>query len=428
MYTINKIKVLNLLIALLPLSIIIGNMAINLNVVIICILGLITYKLKIFCIKNKFYQYTIFLFFFYLILTTLINYFPSLDTNALFKENIIKSFFYLRFLILFFVVCKMIEENDLNLKIFFILCAFFSFFVAIDIVIQIIFGKNLIGYPITSNKPSGFFGNEHVAGSYIQKFSIFFIFLTVHKIKNYMNAYKYIFLSSIIFLIIILLTGNRMPFLIFAASFLLYFLIEKKFFFISILSFLFAIIIFLFLKFPIINRMDTQLKNLYGSTLDIIIKAPELFYYNSYKSQDVEWDPNGYLIHFNSGVQLWKKNKIIGNGLKSLPINCEYKDNTTCNTHPHNYFIEIMMDTGLIGLILIYLIFFFSVLKFFKFYFSKIHNNIKFAILPFFLVIFFEFFPLRSTGSFFTTGNAVIIFLFLAIFINIEKIKTFYKI
>ena len=81
-----------------------------------------------------------------------------------------------------------------------------------------------------------------------------------------------------------------------------------------------------------------------------------------------------------------------------------------------------MMDTGLIGLILIYLIFFFSINKFIKFYFSKKYKEIKFIVLPFFLVIFFEFFPIRSTGSFFTTSNAVVIFLFLSFFINYKKV------
>ena len=45
--------------------------------------------------------------------------------------------------------------------------------VGIDILIQVIFEKNILGYPITLNKPSSFFGTEHIAGGYIQKFSLF---------------------------------------------------------------------------------------------------------------------------------------------------------------------------------------------------------------------------------------------------------------
>jgi hypothetical protein len=47
--------------------------------------------------------------------------------------------------------------------------------------------------------------------------------------------------------------------------------------------------------------------------------------------------------------------------------------------------------------------------------------------MPYFLMFFFEFFPLRSSGSFFTTTNSILIFLTLAIIINIEKINNIEK-
>ena len=86
-----------------------------------------------------------------------------------------------------------------------------------------------------------------------------------------------------------------------------------------------------------------------------------------------------------------------------------------------------MLDVGLLGLISIYGIYLFALINFVKF--LTLINNIKIKLLsmPFFLITFFEFFPFRSSGSFFTTNNASIIFIILAIFINIEKIKFFYK-
>lgn len=218
-----------------------------------------------------------------------------------------------------------------------------------------------------------------------------------------------------------------MSFVIFLTSWLLYFLLEKKFKEILLIIFIsFSSILFV-LKFPIINRIDIQLINFYNSSKNIITKSPRLFIYNTTKYGDLEWSPTGYLIHLNSGVQLWKKNKLFGNGLKSLPIYCEYKNNTSCNTHPHNYFIEIMMDTGLTGLLIIYSIFILGLKNFYQIYFSNINIKQKHMILPFFIIIFFEFFPLRSTGSFFTTGNAAVIFFMLSIFINLNKLNKFYK-
>ena len=155
-------------------------------------------------------------------------------------------------------------------------------------------------------------------------------------------------------------------------------------------------------------------------------KAPKLFLEKNYKDESINFR-SGYLIHFNSGIQAWKENKFFGKGLKSFPLNCKYGDNQTCNSHPHNYIIEIILDTGLVGLILIYSVFLISLMNFLKFYFLIYNQRIKLLTLPFFLIIFFEFFPFRSTGSFFTTSVSTIIFLFLAVFMNFKKIKNFYK-
>ena len=106
-------NLINGLIALVPLSLILGNLIVNLNVILICLVGITIYKLDTFKISKKIYQYLIYAFFCYLILITLISYLPLItsNTNKIFPnnisskesyiENIFKVFFFLRFLILF---------------------------------------------------------------------------------------------------------------------------------------------------------------------------------------------------------------------------------------------------------------------------------------------------------------------------------------
>jgi O-antigen ligase len=213
--------------------------------------------------------------------------------------------------------------------------------------------------------------------------------------------------------------------LIFLSSIFIYFLIEKKIKIIFFFLLISTITIFLAHKYPLVSRLDVQLRNFAYATLELFHKAPKLFFEKNYNTEIS--GNTGYLIHFNSGIQIWKENKIFGKGLKSFPLNCKYGDNQTCNTHPHNYIIEIMLDTGLLGLIIIYSVFLIGLTNFLKFYFLKYNERIKLLTLPFFLIIFFEFFPFRSTGSFFTTSVSTIIFLFLAVFMNLKKIKNFYK-
>ena len=422
-YYSNKFKLLNILISLFPLSIIIGNLAINLNIILVCFLGLIIYGKNIFFIEER-YKYLIIIFFIYLIVITTYNNLSLISYQEVYKTHLIKSFFFLRYLILFLVVSKLIEEEKFNIKFFFFSAAFFSFLLSIDIIFQVIFGKDLIGNEITLNRPSGFFGNENIAGGYLQKFILFLLFLLIIKKQNKQNKNLYLFVLFLIFLIPILLTGNRMPILMYIGSILIYFLLEKKFLYIFTTFITIFVITLGIIKHPLssLYKFDTQIKVLLRDIKDIAIIAPELFYNNlEYKNRMIVGS-SGYLIHFNSGVQTWKKNKIFGKGIKSFKLNCKYGHNQTCNNHPHNYFIELMLDTGIIGLFLIYSLFFISFKKYINYYFSN--NNLhKVLTLPFFLIIFFEFFPFRSSGSFFSTNNAVVIFLFLAFLINCQKIK-----
>lgn len=416
-YKFSKISTLNFIIATIPLSLILGNLATNVNIIIVCILGLYIYKKQIFEINNKIYYYLIYLFFFYLILITLINNFQFLNFNSIQKDHFFKSIFYLRYLIFFLVIKTLVEKEDFDNKIFFLSCAFFSAIVSIDLVIQFLFKKNILGYPIIANKPSSFFKEEIIAGGFIQKFSLFFIFLLV--VKKKLNSF--ILIIFLLFLIPIILSGNRMPIIIYIMSILLYFLVEKKFKEIIITIIISSIIIFSFIKFPVSKRLHIDLNIFFKESVYMLKKAPKLFLYN--EGENIVFGGTGYLIHFNTGIQIWKNNKIFGNGLKSFRIKCTYENYQTCNTHPHNYFIELLVDVGIIGAFLIYITFIIGLKNFLKFYYNEKTKIQKIVGCAFFLVIFFEFFPFRSTGSFFTTSNSAFIFLILPIFLNIKKLK-----
>ena len=197
------------------------------------------------------------------------------------------------------------------------------------------------------------------------------------------------------------------------------------------------------------DRVRSYSQGFYVQTKNMILYLPRLFYYGDKiyaemnSNDELTSFGNGQLIVFNSGIQRWKEYKFLGGGLKSFRLECrtwkesdylkdviskDYKGSIgygfeTCTTHPHNYAIEILHDTGLIGFILIYLAMFLIFLDFFKIYNKKYNLNSRLVSVPFFLIIFFEFFPLRSAGSFFTTNNSVVIFLMLAILINISKLN-----
>ena len=179
---INTTDLINYLICFLPLSLILGNLATNINIFTICLLGIFTYKFEIFNLQNKTYQFLIFGFFSYLILITLIKYLPNLMKMLIYKVYIIKSLLYLRFLIFFLIVNKLIQDENFNIKLFYIVSSI--------LVLLVCFNIFLIYFNLTD---FSLFGNEQIAGGYIQRWALFFIFFTNLLFFNYKNIKKIIF-------------------------------------------------------------------------------------------------------------------------------------------------------------------------------------------------------------------------------------------
>ena len=113
----------------------------------------------------------------------------------------------------------------------------------------------------------------------------------------------------------------------------------------------------------------------------------------------------------SSGKEAIKLNPIFGGGLRSYRVNF-----SGCSSHPHNYYLEIISDLGVLGLLIILIFAFKLFRKTLKNSLSNIYDNM---IFPPFLILLMEFFPFRSSGSFFTTNNSTIIFIMLAMLVSL---------
>ena len=74
---------------------------------------------------------------------------------------------------------------------------------------------------------------------------------------------------------------------------------------------------------------------------------------------------SGHNRIFRTAIEMWKERPLTGFGLKSFRIKCAEileKDrksrgeneaqNLTCANHPHNYYLELLSEAGLIGFVL----------------------------------------------------------------------------
>ena len=426
------VNFIHFLIALFPLSYIAGNLIINLNVLLVVVTTLIIFKKKVFFINYNIIDKLIFFAFAIIVISGIINTFQIylVNENSIQSSKIlIKSFLHLRYLLFYLILRFLVEKNIFNFRIFFISSFTCSLFVSIDLIYQFIFGVDILGFkPDLNNiKLSGPFGDELIAGSYLQKFgflSFFFIplFLNI-KYKKLVNLYLILLFLLILFSLII--TGNRMPFILFVFIMFSVFILEKKTrkYFISLSTI--TILVFLttykyntVTKYYFNNFFKTAIeikdstfnfifKDLSNEELKLFNKDPQLFI------------PNTYVKEFYSGVATWKQNKIIGGGVDSFYVNCK-KSLNDCASHPHNYYLEILSETGIVGLIIFLLIF---GRVFFDTFYLKYFKNTQFnnLIIPFMFLFLAEIFPIKTSGSFFTTSNASFIFFILAITVALSR-------
>ena len=131
---------MNFLFLILFFSFIAGNLAINLNILLILIFGLAFYKLDVFKINYTFLDKLIFFTFFYILLNGIYNnYFYKSNNLTADSTVLIKSFLFLRFLLLYFLINFLIKKDIINLKIFFITSSVAVIFVSLDLFYQFYF-------------------------------------------------------------------------------------------------------------------------------------------------------------------------------------------------------------------------------------------------------------------------------------------------
>ena len=437
----NNNNVINLLFAAIPFSYIAGNLVLNLNTLLIIIISFIIFKKKIFSFNYDWLDKLILIFFSYICLISLFNYFINYNENEQSIDIMIlkKSFFYLRFLFLYFVIRYLIRENIINLKIFFFSASICSLFVCLDLVYQLIYGFDIFGYKAVSRRLSGPFGDELVAGSYLQRFSIFLIFIIplFYKIKDKKLLFLILFLLLGLILFSLVIAGNRMPLILFITIIISILILEKSLrkFIIPFSLILLIIIMTIFNNnseyvynktseyrshFKQINRKISELVVFFSGKIDRSGKGEIVVIFG--KQMQVN---NGYVKEFNAGYQTWLENKFIGDGAKSFKKNCPIANVKNCGAHPHNYYLEILADLGLVGFVLIFSIL--SVLvyrSFIKKYFFDSNLKYNHLITPFIFLFLAEIFPIKTTGSFFTTGNATYLFLVMAITIALSEKDT----
>jgi O-antigen ligase len=269
------------------------------------------------------------------------------------------------------------------------------FFISLDGIYQYFFDVNFFNIQAHSSRISGLFGNELVLGSYLTYISIPLFFFHINKIKNYdfFGKIVIILIYATIFFTIIIST-ERMVTIVYVLSliFIITFYLKIK------KALMLLIILFTFLS--ILYYKNIKFNQRFNEALLILNNFHESSYGRLYESS----------------YNLFKKNIFFGVGLKNYRVDCnkqvDPRPNSIhqlCSSHPHNLYLELLSETGLIGSLFFCVSFFYLFLDLkkkmklnFKNYYFRDYSFLAYGN---FLVIFFFLWPIKTSGSFFTTFN-----------------------
>ena len=194
----------------LPISIIIGNSAININ----CFFIIIIYLSFFFFQRELFSKYKkIFYIFAFFIILSLFNIYFSDYRNL----SIISVMGILRYFIIMMAFLYCLENDNKFLSLFSKILFFILLLVSFDTLFQYFSGKDIFGYASTSShgkRLTGPFGDEYVVGAYLSKLVFIGGIFLVDK-KN-----KYLLLVYLLFtLLVVILSNERMTSIMFSFSF-----------------------------------------------------------------------------------------------------------------------------------------------------------------------------------------------------------------
>ena len=477
-HTDNNTLLINLVFGFFPICFVFGNLIININILLFCCLGIFYLKSKILTTKFDFSIKIIFLFFLSVLLSTILSFIKSLylqEYEDYELAKLIKSIAFLRFYLLLIIIYLLNKYEILNYKYFFFFATCTTLIVSLDIIYQYINGVNTIGFKGLTLHNSGFFGDELIAGGFIKNFSFFSIFSITFLLKDKkITNFFFTVLTVCILGTGILLSGNRMPLILFIFGLFLIFLFKSNLKKIIATSILGLFIVLGFILFLNNDLKTTYLKFYLNVKYDLASiferkkddKLSEVFTKLKEEGSDVtqpniidekknEWEKfinppkweggslkddfeffwvmqyekNSHTKIYLTALDVWGKNKIFGNGIKSFRRDChkiaDHKTNRLCSNHPHNYYLEILTEVGLVGLVSILIIavlFLFFIFKNYKILNNKsLQNLILFAAT---ISLILEGFPIKTTGSVFTTSNATYLILIVSIITTYKKVFT----
>ena len=292
------------------------------------------YKNKAF---NYFIQKPLIIFFIFCAYCILVSIFVAKDNFLSFES----SLFYFRIGIFACLIWFLIEKNKKILSYFYYALVICFTILVVDGYLQFFSGSNIINLPASGDRISSFFGKELIMGSYLSRLFPLLFALFLLKKKNGKFEVYYIGVLFITIDVLIYISGERTAFFFLNLSTLFIIILIKKYQKFRLFTFICSLVLIAGLTFTydkFFNRMifdsaeriglleESQKKNIFTEAHDSLIRTA----YNMFLDKP-----------------------IFGHGPKMFRVICKDEKYATgvspCMTHPHNFYIQLLAETGIIG-------------------------------------------------------------------------------
>ncbi|WP_440698169.1 O-antigen ligase family protein [Candidatus Pelagibacter sp. HIMB1709] len=296
-------------------------------------------------IKNKEFSFfnnkPFIIFFSFCIYCILLSVFVAKDMMFSFES----SLFYFRIGVFSCFIWYLIDRDKNILSYFYyalVLC--FSALV-IDGYIQYFTGTNLVGFKISGVRVSSFFGDELIMGSYLSRlFPLLFALFLIKKKQKY----EIYFIGALFILVdvLIFMSGERSAFFFLNLSTVFIIILIKEYQKFRLITFIIAIICVVILSLNS-SKLNERMFIDPAKNLGLMESSNEAVIFTS------EYDS---LI--KTAYNMFKDKALFGHGPKMFRIICadeKYATGVTpCKTHPHNFYIQLLAETGIIGFLFLF--------------------------------------------------------------------------
>jgi hypothetical protein len=269
------------------------------------------------------------IFFTFCLYCILVSIFVAEDKFLSFES----SLFYFRIGVFSCLIWYLLEQDKKILNYFYYTLVISFLALLLDGYIQFFLGTNIIGLLKVENRISSFFGDELIMGSYLSRLFPLLFALFIAKEKKKFELY-FMILFFLLLNSLVLISGERAAFFFYNLSLMFIIIFLKghaKLRIVLSVGSLIVVIIFISCFDQVKNRMVsdptiTMKKFIFTPAHDSLIRTA----YNMFLDKP-----------------------ILGHGPKMFRVICKDEKYavgiTPCMTHPHNFYVQLLAETGIIG-------------------------------------------------------------------------------